>query len=157
MKIHYLFITAVLALSGNVSSGQVIPERQWPGYRGYYASGVLDNSDLPDQFDPEKMINIRWKIPIPGLGISSPSIWGDKLFITTAISAEDKAGFKPGLYGDVTPVKDESVHSWKVYCIDKNSGKIIWRRLRIQVCRQLKDIPNQHMRTLRLRWMGNMP
>ena len=128
MKIHYLFITAVLALSGNVSSGQVIPERQWPGYRGYYASGVLDNANLPDQFDPEKMINIRWKIPIPGLGISSPSIWGDKLFITTAISAEDKAGFKPGLYGDVTPVNDESVHSWKVYCIDKNTGKIIWEK-----------------------------
>ena len=128
MKIHYLFITAVLALSGNVSSGQVIPERQWPGYRGYYASGVLDNTNLPDQFDPEKMINIRWKIPIPGLGISSPSIWGDKLFITTAISAEDKAGFKPGLYGDVTPVNDESVHSWKVYCIDKNTGKIIWEK-----------------------------
>lgn len=128
MKIHYLFLTAALAFSFNVSSGQVIPERQWPGYRGYYASGVLDNANLPDQFDTERLINIRWKIPIPGLGISSPAIWGDRLFITTAISAEDKAGFKPGLYGDVTPVNDESVHSWKVYCIDKNTGKIIWEK-----------------------------
>ncbi|HOB84510.1 MAG TPA: PQQ-binding-like beta-propeller repeat protein, partial [Bacteroidales bacterium] len=62
------------------------------------------------------------------MGISSPVIWGDRLFITTAISEEDKAGFKPGPYGDVTPVKDESVHTWKVYCIDKNTGRIIWER-----------------------------
>ena len=128
MKIQYLLLlTASLVLSAS-SSGQIVPERQWPGYRGYLASGVLDDAGLPAEFDVEKMINIRWKIPVPGMGISSPVIWGDKLFITTAISEEDKAGFKPGLYGDVTPVKDESVHSWKVYCIDKNSGKIIWDR-----------------------------
>jgi len=128
MKLHYLLILTALVFSVNTSSGQVIPERQWPGYRGYFASGIHDEAGLPAEFDVEKMTNIRWKIPVPGMGISSPAIWGDKLFITTAISEEDKAGFKPGLYGDVTPVKDESVHSWKVYCIDKNTGKIIWER-----------------------------
>jgi outer membrane protein assembly factor BamB len=92
------------------------------------SSGVLDGANLPESFDFEKNSNIRWKISIPGMGISSPVIWGDKLFITTAVSTEDKAGFKPGLYGDVTPVKDESVHEWKVYCIDKSSGKTIWER-----------------------------
>ena len=74
------------------------------------------------------MINIRWKIEIPGLGLSSPVIWDNKLFITTAISQADKKGFKPGIYGDISPVKDSSVHEWKVYCIDKNTGKIIWER-----------------------------
>jgi outer membrane protein assembly factor BamB len=92
------------------------------------SSGVLDGANLPESFDFEKNQNIRWKISIPGMGISSPVIWGDKLFITTAVSAEDKAGFKPGLYGDVTPVKDASVHEWKVYCIDKNTGVIVWER-----------------------------
>ncbi len=110
------------------SYGQVVPERQWPGYRGYLSSGVLDNANLPSTFDLQKMINIKWKISIPGMGISSPAIWGDKLFITTAISDADKAGFKPGLYGDVTSVNDTSVHAWKIYCIDKNTGKIIWER-----------------------------
>jgi outer membrane protein assembly factor BamB len=108
------------------SYGQVVPERQWPGYRGYLSSGVLDNANLPSTFDLQNMINIKWKINIPGMGISSPAIWGDKLFITTAISEDDKAGFKPGLYGNVTPVKDSSVHSWKIYCINKNTGKLIW-------------------------------
>lgn len=128
MTIKNQFLLTLVLLSMNNASCQIIPERQWPGYRGYRASGVLDNANLPSEFDPEKMSNIRWKIPIPGMGISSPSIWGDRLFITTAISEEDKAGFKPGLYGDVTSVKDESVHVWKIYCIDKNTGEIIWER-----------------------------
>jgi outer membrane protein assembly factor BamB len=74
------------------------------------------------------MINVKWNTEIPGLGISSPVVWGDRLFITTAISENDKAGFKPGLYGDVSPVNDSSVHEWKVYCINKNTGKTLWER-----------------------------
>ena len=75
------------------------------------------------------MINIRWKVEIPGLGLSSPVIWDNKLFITTAISQADKEGFKPGIFGDISPVDDSSVHEWKVYCIDKYTGKIIWDRI----------------------------
>lgn len=123
-----LLISSFVIFSINEVSGQVIPERQWPGFRGYLASGALDNANLPEIFDLQKMINVRWKIEIPGLGLSSPVIWDNKLFITTAISQSDKAGFKPGIYGDVSPVKDSSVHEWKVYCIDKNSGKTIWER-----------------------------
>jgi outer membrane protein assembly factor BamB len=129
MKINYIFLFLVISIIPSITlKSQIKLERQWPGYRGYKASGVLDNANLPETFDLEKNINIRWKIKIPGLGISSPVIWENKLFLTTAISESDKAGFKPGLYGDVTPVKDSSVHEWKVYCIDKNSGKMIWER-----------------------------
>ena len=130
MKYLYLFLLILSFLFSSVTkiTGQVIPERQWPAYRGYMSSGVLDNANLPETFDLQRMINIRWKIEIPGLGLSSPVIWDNKLFITTAISESDKAGFKPGIFGDVTPVKDSSVHEWKVYCIDKNTGKTIWER-----------------------------
>ncbi|MBP1674637.1 MAG: bamB 2 [Bacteroidetes bacterium] len=121
--------------------GQMLPERQWPGYRGYMASGVLDNANLPETFDFEKMENVKWKIKIPGMGISSPVIWGNKLFITTAISAGDKAGFKPGMYGDVTPVKDSSVHEWKVYCIDKTTGRIIWEKTPVTGVPKVKRHP----------------
>ncbi|MBG0860739.1 MAG: PQQ-binding-like beta-propeller repeat protein [Bacteroidales bacterium] len=128
-KIRQFLLTAIIgAVILLPSAGQIIPERQWPGYRGYLASGVLDNANLPSTFDLKEMVNIRWKAEIPGMGISSPAIWGDKLFITSAISEADKAGFKPGLYGDVTSVNDTSVHTWKVYCINKNTGKVIWER-----------------------------
>jgi len=118
-----ILITLSLALNG-----QIVPERQWPGYRGYMASGVLDNANLPESFDFNKMINVRWKTEIPGLGLSSPVIWGDKLFITTSVSNSDQAGIKTGIYGEGMPVADSSVHDWKVICINKNSGKIIWQK-----------------------------
>ena len=63
----------ILLLSHSIF-GQIIPERQWPGYRGYFASGVLDNANLPETFDFGKMENVRWKIRVPGMGISSPVI-----------------------------------------------------------------------------------
>jgi outer membrane protein assembly factor BamB len=130
MRLNYLpagtvFILLAISLTIN---GQIIPERQWPGFRGYMASGVLDNANIPESFDFQKMVNIRWKTPIPGLGLSSPVIWGDKIFITTALSSSDKDGIKTGIYGDGMPVADSSVHDWKVICIDKNSGKPIWEK-----------------------------
>ena len=121
-------ITALFFLTLNIN-GQIIPERQWPGFRGYMASGVLDNANLPESFDFNKMINVKWKTEIPGLGLSSPVIWGDKLFITTSVSKSDNQGIRTGIYGDGMPVADSSIHDWKIFCIDKNSGKTIWERI----------------------------
>ncbi len=103
-------------------------DRQWPSYRGVNASGVLNNANLPDTWDAETLENIKWKVEIPGLGLSSPVIWGNKLFITTAVSQTDKPELKAGIYGSIGSVEDESVHKWKVICLDKNSGKTIWEQ-----------------------------
>jgi hypothetical protein len=70
-------------------NAQIIPERQWPGYRGYMSSGVLDNANLPETFSIEKSINIKWKVTVPGLGISNdicltaPSITDGMIFFRT--------------------------------------------------------------------------
>ena len=142
MKTRIIFLASIISLANLLTvSGQMSPERQWPQYRGYLASGVFDNANLPSSFDLQKMINIKWKINVPGLGISSPVVWGDRLFITTAISEDDKAGFKPGLYGDVTPVNDSSVHEWKVYCINKNTGKTLWERTSCRGIPKIKRHP----------------
>ena len=110
------------------SYGQINPARQWTAYRGNFSSGVLDNANLPESFNFSNMENVRWKTEIPGLGLSSPVIWDNKVFITSAVSQADKEGFKPGIYGNIEPVKDSSMHEWKVFCIDKNSGKVIWEK-----------------------------
>jgi outer membrane protein assembly factor BamB len=123
-----LLLITVLQIIAFSAFTQISPERQWPGYRGYMASGVFDNANLPDKFDLAKMDNIRWKIEIPGLGLSSPVIWDNRLFVTTAVSQEDKSGFKPGIYGSIDAVNDSSVHEWKVICIDKNNGKTLWSK-----------------------------
>jgi len=136
-----IIISFLLAFLINEASAQVNPDRQWTSYRGKFSSGVLDNANLPESFDILNMINVRWKKEIPGLGLSSPVIWDNKLFITSAIGQADKAGFKPGLYGDITPVKDSSMHEWKVYCIDKNTGKTLWERTSFKGIPRMKRHP----------------
>jgi outer membrane protein assembly factor BamB len=127
MKTGLIFTALLFAFLSPLYT-QTNPDRQWPSYRGYLASGVLDDAHLPDTFDPGKSINIRWKIAIPGLGHSSPVIWGNRLFITTAVSGSDNNGIKTGIYGEGMPVPDSSVHQWKILCLDKNSGRTIWER-----------------------------
>ena len=75
-----LFILTVSVLSSLHLNGQIRPERQWPGYRGYMSSGVLDNTNLPDSFDLRTMTNVLWKTEVPGLA-SSPIIYNGKLII----------------------------------------------------------------------------
>jgi outer membrane protein assembly factor BamB len=129
MRHKILFISGIFILMNLVvAHSQIDKSRQWPSYRGHMLSGVLDNTGLPESFDFNTGKNIKWKTEIPGLGLSSPVIWGNDLFITTSISEKDKAGFKPGIYGSVDPVNDSSVHEWKVICINKNTGKIKWER-----------------------------
>ncbi|RLD53572.1 MAG: hypothetical protein DRI97_13220, partial [Bacteroidetes bacterium] len=70
--------------------------RQWPSYRGYYASGYLDDAALPDSFNVETSYNVKWNIEIPGLGLSCPTIWDNRVFITTAVSSQDKEGYLTG-------------------------------------------------------------
>ena len=100
--------------------------RQWPSYRGYFACGYLDNARLPDSFNVYSGYNVLWEKEIPGLGLSCPVIWDDRVFITTAISEKDQAGFRTGMYGNIEPVSDSSEHAWVLYCIHRISGKILW-------------------------------
>jgi len=137
MKINFLLpflLPIILCMELN---NDVVPERQWSQYRGYYSNGVLDNANLPEKWDVKTGENIKWKIEIPGLGLSSPVIWGDRLFITTAVSAQDKKGLKTGMFGNVTSVNDTSEHEWKVLCINKETGEIIWEKT------SCKGIPKQ--------------
>lgn len=100
----------------------------WPSFRGPQASGIVEGQNLPDQWNVKTGENIIWHTPIPGLAHSSPVVWGNRIFLTTAVSTDPKATFRPGLYGDGDASKDRSVHRWIIYAIDKNSGKLVWER-----------------------------
>ncbi len=110
------------SLAGEESAGN------WPSFRGPGASGVADGMDLPDKWDAETSEGIRFKVEIPGLAHSSPVIWGDRLFVTTAVSSEPDASFKPGLYGSGEASADRSVQEWQILCLDKKAGKLLWQK-----------------------------
>ncbi|HKQ62631.1 MAG TPA: PQQ-binding-like beta-propeller repeat protein, partial [Candidatus Polarisedimenticolaceae bacterium] len=100
----------------------------WPSFRGARAAGGADGANLPLAWDAAKPANVRWKTPIPGLAHSSPVVWGDRVFVTTAISAAPDTVFKPGLYGDVDVADEKGSFNWKVYALDRKTGKILWER-----------------------------
>ena len=104
----------------------------WTGYRGTGASGVGQGA-APASWNGDASAapirNIKWKTPIPGLSHSSPVILGDKLFVTTAISSAGKAPLKIGLYGSGDSADDDAEQQWVLYCLDKRSGKVLWREI----------------------------
>jgi outer membrane protein assembly factor BamB len=104
----------------------------WPSFRGREASGISEKQNLPDTWNPSTGENILWRTPIPGLAHSSPIVWGDTIFVTSAISERANATFKPGLYGDGDASDDRSPQRWMLYAIDKRSGKIRWERIAAQ-------------------------
>ena len=124
-----LLVFFVLAVSVSLMLGQnEKSDVNWPGFRGLYAVGFSDGSPTPVTWNVENGDNIEWKTQIPGLAHSSPVIWEDRIFITTAVSEKENPELKTGLYGNINPVEDDSVHLWKVYCLDKKTGKILWEK-----------------------------
>ena len=78
-------------------------------------------------WDVTTAANIKWKTPIPGLGTSSPIVWGDRVIVVSAASDEDKT-FRTGLTGDITPIATLPVHTYRIHSIDRASGRIAWQR-----------------------------
>jgi outer membrane protein assembly factor BamB len=125
-RLHLLGLVALLAGSA-VSS---VAASNWPQYRGPGASGLNASAVLPTRWNAETGENIRWQTPIPGLAHASPIVWGDRVFVATAISASGaKSDLKVGLYGDIASAKETVAQQWRLLAVDKNTGKILWDTL----------------------------
>ena len=99
----------------------------WPSFRGANAAGIADGQGVVADWDVATGANIRWKTPIPGLATSSPIVWGNRVIVITAASDEDKS-FRTGLYGDTKPVESLPTHNYRVYALDRATGKVAWQR-----------------------------
>ena len=128
LKPFFILLFAAQILFFTTYAQNPDPQRQWSMYRGNYASGVLDNAKLPQTWNGETGENVAWKTEIPGLGHSSPIVWGENVFVTTAVSSKKSEDVKTGIYGSINPVPDSSVYEWKLYCLDKATGKIQWEK-----------------------------
>ena len=105
----------------------------WPQWRGPTWNGVAPRADPPITWSETK--NLRWKTAIEGVGHATPIIWGDRIFLLTAI-ALDKEMPVPDVIPPGTPNINrhpQVVGTWKpqrlvIVCIDRNSGKRLWSR-----------------------------
>lgn len=113
----------------NADEFVVAPNPNWPQFRGDHALGIAEGHPLPVDWDVEEGTGVLWKSEIPGLAHSAPIVFGDRVFVTTAVKAGDgEDPLKVGLYGDIGSVEDDSEHSMRVLCLDKRSGALLWKR-----------------------------
>jgi outer membrane protein assembly factor BamB len=117
-------VVTVVALFVNLSA---LGQAHWPQFRGPHA-GVVEDGILPDTWSATE--HVAWAVAIPGRGWSSPIVWGDRIFVTTAAVEGDLETPKKGLYlGGNQEKPSDKVHLWKVYCIDFQTGTILWERV----------------------------
>jgi outer membrane protein assembly factor BamB len=107
-------------------------EQNWPGFRGPGAQGIADGYPTRAAWNADqtagKLSGVLWRAEIPGLGHSSPIIWGDRVYVATAVRLSGKAPLRIGYYGDVKTAQDNDDQKWMVLCFDKKSGKRCWER-----------------------------
>jgi outer membrane protein assembly factor BamB len=85
------------------------PQAWWGNWRGPLHTGVAPAGDPPVEWSEEK--NVRWKVEIPGLGISSPIVWRDRIYLTTAVEVEGR---------------EEGMTEFVVLCLDRKDGRTLW-------------------------------
>jgi len=120
-----LFHISLLSLLVTVGATQA---QNWPQFRGANASGVATGtSKTPVSWNAAKSENVLWRTPIPGLSHASPVVWGDKVFVITAVSADTTARFNAKDKG-IGLARDDARHAWRIYCLDRATGRINWER-----------------------------
>ena len=126
MTMHRFVAAVALVVAGTSLS---VSAQNWPSFRGANAAGVADGQPTAVKWNAPAGENVAWKTPVAGVAVSSPIVWGDRVFVSTAVSSDPAQGIRTGLYGDVEPVSDASKHTWHLIAIDKKTGRIVWDKV----------------------------
>ena len=118
-------VLLTVVFSGVVTVSVRVVAEDWPRFRGTQAGVAADHPDLPDRWSPTE--NVAWKSDIPGIGWSSPVIWGNHVFLTTVVNTTQQEAPRPGFYLGDWPASS-APHRWMVYDIDLASGRTRWER-----------------------------
>ena len=124
--VRLLILCMVSAAAGAECSGAEV-ERDWPQWRGPLGTGVAPDAQPPVKWSENN--HIRWKTALPGKGHSTPVVWGDRLFLTTAIpygaSVKPRLPSRPGAHDNLTLTQH---HEFVVLAVNRQSGKILWQQ-----------------------------
>ncbi len=124
MKTHITSL-AFAAIALAVFPANAAETVNWPQYRGAQSDGLAVGATLPERWSTNE--NVVWKTDLRGWGWSSPVIWGDRIFLTSAVGETDLP--KPVIGGyPGGRVAQKDVHRWVVYCLDRITGKVLWER-----------------------------
>lgn len=109
---------------------EVAAPDHWPQWRGPLGTGVAPKANPPVEWNEDDGKNVRWKLALPGLGHSTPIIWGDRLFLTTALPTGEELpprfSTAPGAH-DNLPVTHR--HKFVVLAVSRSQGRVLWERV----------------------------
>src|SRR5437773_8168227 len=112
MKRSVTVVLAVCALTAMAAADD------WPAWRGSAGQGQCGEKNLPVKWSPTE--NVRWKVPLPDAGSSTPVVWGDKVFVT---QATEKTEWPPkGGNGGIAKARKRSL-----LCFARADGKLLWQ------------------------------
>jgi outer membrane protein assembly factor BamB len=128
---HFLSRPLILSLAlasgaGSLRSALVAQkgaEEFWPQWRGPQMTGVSASATPPTEWSESK--NVRWKIEIPGRGSASPVIWGDRVYVLTAVPVGSDVGDPHAPRGGLAA---RGVHRFVVMAINRKDGKVVWQQ-----------------------------
>jgi outer membrane protein assembly factor BamB len=128
---YFLSRPLILSVSLAAGAGSFLPalgaqkgaDEFWPQWRGPRMSGVSASATPPGEWSESK--NVRWKIEIPGRGSASPVVWGDRVFVLTAVPAGGDVADPHAPRGGL-PVR--GVHRFVIMAINREDGKVVWQQ-----------------------------
>jgi len=136
MRLHVLIAVTVLLLADMAWAAADTTDtlNNWPAWRGPLVNGVAPHADPPLQWGESK--NIKWKLDLPGQSNATPIIWGDRVFVVTAVEMERSVDQlappemePPGGYRTKRP---RHYYQFRVYCVDRQTGAILWQRVAVE-------------------------
>jgi len=113
---------AIASLTLVYAAADTTSEQYWAQWRGPYATGVSKTADPPVEWSETR--NVRWKVEIPGRGSGTPVVWGDKVFVLSAVPV----GGEPGAEHAPLGTRTRLPHRFVVMALDRKSGKVIWEK-----------------------------
>lgn len=118
--------TLALATAG------IAQQAAWPQFRGAQAAGVADDKPLPGSWDVPSGKGLRWKTAVPGLAHASAVIAGNRVFVATAVAKGKEASLKIGAYGAGDSAEDMVEHSFQLWCLRLDDGRVEWVRTAVR-------------------------
>lgn len=137
LRMSKIFLSAALCLFCSIASSQDVANH-WHQFRGPDGNGVAPNATPPIQWEAA---DAKWKAEVPGQGISSPIVWGNKIILLTAVKTDrikEGAEAAPSPDAQETPPRGNrrrrrsrpaptNYHDFFVVCLDRENGKELWK------------------------------
>lgn len=118
----------ILAAAGMVVTARSVDAGNWPQFRGENCRGIGSGTPVTS-WNVETGENIKWKVPVAGLAHSCPVIWGDRVYLTTAVPLGlDPKLDKGWMGGSIASAQESGEWEWKVLALDRKTGKTVWEQ-----------------------------